>query len=85
MDNTSKALAELIIGLGSSTWSDSSASNGSASPLGPDWQDSSDDEEWGSSSILGPTGLKVETVEGIRFCDIIGVRIFEKDVLTGRL
>jgi hypothetical protein len=84
MDNTSKALAELIIGLGSSsTWGDGSgASNGTATPVMLEWQDSSDDEDVG---ITGQTGLKVETIEGIRFCDVGGVRIFEKDVLAGRL
>src|SRR5450756_1855001 len=57
MDNTSKALAELIIGLGSSsTWSAGSvASNGTATPVMPEWQDSSDDEDVG---ITGQTGLK---------------------------
>lgn len=80
MDNTSKALAELIIGLGSSsTWSDG-ASNGTATPVMMEWQDSSDDEDAGSLA-----GLKVETIEGIRFCEVTGVRLFEKDILAGRL
>jgi len=84
MDNTSKALAELIIGLGtSSSWGDGSgAGNGTATPM-LEWQDSSDDEE--SINGLGVPGLKIETIEGIRFCDVSGVRIFEKDILAGRL
>jgi hypothetical protein len=85
MDNTSKALAELIIGLGSSSsWGDggSSNANGLATPVLFDWQDSSDEDEPAS---IGKIGLKVETVEGIRFCDVSGVRIFEKDILAGRL
>jgi len=85
MDNTSKALAELIIGLGSSsTWGDggSSSSNGLATPVLFEWQESSDDED---PVAISKTGLKVETIEGIRFCDVTGVRIFEKDVLAGRL
>jgi hypothetical protein len=82
VDNTAKALAELIIGLGSSSaWSDgSSATNGTTTPVMLEWQDSSDDEEVG-----GLAGLKIETMEGIRFCDVTGVRIFEKDILAGRL
>jgi len=85
MDNTSKALAELIIGLGSSsTWGDggSSSSNGLATPVLFEWQESSDDED---PVAISKTGLKVETIEGIRFCDVTGVRIFETDVLAGRL
>jgi hypothetical protein len=85
MDNTSKALAELIIGLGpSSSWGEGGgASNGTAMPM-MEWQDSSDDEEM-SLGGLGNPGLKIETIEGIRFCDVGGVRIFEKDILAGRL
>ncbi|PMD47972.1 hypothetical protein L207DRAFT_416786 [Hyaloscypha variabilis F] len=85
MDNTSKALAELIIGLGpSSSWGEGSGgSNGTATPM-MEWQDSSDDEEM-SLGGLGNPGLKIETIEGIRFCDVGGVRIFEKDILAGRL
>ncbi len=30
-------------------------------------------------------GLKLETLEGVRFYDIYGVRIFRKDVMLGRL
>ena len=85
IDPTSKALGELIIGLGTSpAWSDggSGASNGTATPVLQEWHDSSDDEDGIHS---GQTGLKIETIEGIRFCDVVGVRIFEKDVLSGRL
>jgi len=85
MDNTSKALAELIIGLGSSSsWGDGSgASNGTATPM-LEWQDSSDDEEMSINGLSNP-GLKIETIEGIRFSDVGGVRIFEKDIWAGRL
>jgi hypothetical protein len=85
MDNTSKALAELIIGLGSSSnWNDgtNSSANGLATPVLFDWQESSDEEE---PSSISKIGLKVETIEGIRFCDVSGVRIFEKEILAGRL
>jgi hypothetical protein len=85
MDNTSKALAELIIGLGSSSnWNDatSSSANGVTTPVLFEWQESSDEED---ATSVHKTGLKVETIEGIRFCDVSGVRIFEKDILAGRL
>jgi hypothetical protein len=42
----------------------------------------SDDEELHAH---GKNGLVVETIEGIEFSDIPGVRVFEKDVLYGRL
>jgi hypothetical protein len=49
---------------------------------------SSDDESeyygLGGGGLSGK-GLRIETVEGIKFCDVPGVRIFEKDVLWGRL
>jgi hypothetical protein len=45
------------------------------------WDDSDDDD----LRVGGKNGLLVETVEGIEFSDIPGVRIFEKDVLCGRL
>jgi hypothetical protein len=49
-------------------------------------EDSEDDDaaEWGIG-ISGKIGLKVETMDGLRFCDVTGVRIFEKDILGGRL
>ena len=57
--------------------------NGWADPSTmPDWQASSDEDE---AMMAGESGLKVETVEDIRFYEISGVRIFEKDVIFGRL
>ncbi|TVY37699.1 hypothetical protein LSUB1_G007229 [Lachnellula subtilissima] len=57
--------------------------NGWADPSTmPDWQASSDEDE---AVMAGESGLKVETVEDIRFYEISGVRIFEKDVIFGRL
>lgn len=44
--------------------------------------DDSDDDDL---RVGGKNGLVVETVQGIDFSDIPGVRIFEKDVLNGRL
>lgn len=35
--------------------------------------------------FTGKPGLRVETIDGIRFHDVVGVRIFAKDVLGGRL
>jgi len=46
------------------------------------WDEDSDDEDL---EIGGTSGLKVETVEGTPFYEISDVRIFEKDVLLGRL
>lgn len=46
-----------------------------------DWQDSSDDEV---ENMYGKNGLRIETLI-LRFCDVSGVRIFEKEILTGRL
>lgn len=46
--------------------------------------ESSEDEALNSEDELGP-GLKLETLEGVRFYDIFGVRIFRKDVMMGRL
>jgi hypothetical protein len=57
-----------------------STSVGTANGEATESSDSDEDEEVG-----GKTGLKVETIDGIRFSDIDGVRIFEKDVLGGRL
>ncbi len=45
---------------------------------------SSEDESVNSEDEVGP-GLKLETLEGVRFYDIYGVRIFRKDVMMGRL
>lgn len=46
-----------------------------------DWQDSSDDEV---ENMYGKHGLRLETLI-LRPCDVIGVKIFEKEILTGRL
>jgi hypothetical protein len=46
--------------------------------------ESSEDESVNSEDEVGP-GLKLETLEGVRFYDIYGVRIFRKDVMMGRL
>ena len=46
--------------------------------------ESSEDEGLNSEDEVGP-GLKLETLEGVRFYDIFGVRIFRKDVMMGRL
>jgi hypothetical protein len=88
-----KAFAQLVLGSGG-VWPDGTTmGSGLTSGLGTSGigsmnflEDSEDDEsaEWGVG-ISGKIGLKVETVEGIRFCDVTGVRIFEKDVLGGRL
>lgn len=52
-------------------------------PTMAEWQASSEEDEgWGP---VGKAGLKVETVEGVRFGDVTGVRIFERDVVGGRL
>jgi hypothetical protein len=49
----------------------------------PAEEESSDDES-GDEDGLSP-GLKLETLEGVRFYDVYGVRIFRKDVMAGRL
>lgn len=46
--------------------------------------ESSEDESVNSEDEVGP-GLKLETLEGVRFYDIYGVRIFRKDIMMGRL
>ncbi|TVY17542.1 hypothetical protein LARI1_G005107 [Lachnellula arida] len=60
--------------LGDNDWTDPSKRS--------DYQASSDEDE---AVMFGELGLKVETVEDIRFYEISGVRIFEKDVIFGRL
>jgi len=74
----SKHLAEMILGVSNALTGD--AANGA--PF--EWQASSDDEDQWDVPV-GKAGLKVETVEGVRFGDVVGVRIFEKDVVGGRL
>lgn len=60
-------------------------------PPGMEWDsgtesDSSDEGEDDDSSSDEKDGvLKLETLEGVRFYDIIGVQIFGKDILAGRL
>lgn len=72
---SAKALAELVMG------SAAVATTGGWSEDGKyDFPDSSDDEDG-----IVKTGLRVETIDGIRFSDVTGVRIFERDVLIGRL
>jgi hypothetical protein len=68
-------------------WGSGSDTLGGSLTNGYDWESSGDDEGDGlsMSAVSTKTGLKVETVEGIRFCDVSGVRIFERDVLSGRL
>lgn len=46
------------------------------------FMDSSDDED---EYYRGKAGLKIESIEGIQFQDVPGVRIFEKDIICGRL
>jgi hypothetical protein len=50
----------------------------------PPVSESSDDEDLNSEDEVG-RGLKLETLEGVRFYDIFGVRIFRKDIMMGRL
>lgn len=88
--NNVKALAEMVLGP-SGTWPDGGAvSNAGPSAISmagnDDWQLSSDEEEDANAGpIVGQLGLRVETIEGVRFCDVPDVRIFEKDVVGGRL
>ncbi len=72
---SAKALAELALGNSGPTsgWGDNANAYF-------DLVESSDDEDG-----LGKSGLRIETVEGVRFCDVTGVRIFEKEILSGRL
>ncbi|KAK0129413.1 hypothetical protein ONS95_001335 [Cadophora gregata] len=72
---SAKALAELVMGsvavATSGGWNEDSKY---------DFPDSSDDEDG-----IVKTGLRVETIDGIRFSDVLDVRIFERDILTGKL
>lgn len=54
-------------------------SNSAAAAL----DESDSEDETGEDG--GFLGQKIETVEGISFCDIEGVRIFKKEVVAGRL
>lgn len=46
--------------------------------------ESSDDEGDSEGEGAGP-GVKLESLEGVKFYDVYGVDIFKKDVMTGRL
>ncbi|RDL35853.1 uncharacterized protein BP5553_06465 [Venustampulla echinocandica] len=90
--SNSKVLAEMILGPGG-TWPDGGVLNNSGTAgIGPsalagpllDMQLSSDEDD-DSAPVVGKLGLKIETVDNVRFHDIVGVRIFEKDVIGGRL
>ncbi|KAL1835398.1 hypothetical protein VTJ49DRAFT_6814 [Mycothermus thermophilus] len=67
--------------LGSSTAGGGNGGSSSGSGAAADETDS-DDEGDDDGGFLGQ---KIETVEGISFCDIEGVRIFKKEVVAGRL
>lgn len=47
--------------------------------------ESSEDEDGVSGEGKVANGLKVETIEGIRFHDLSGVKIFKNEILLGRL
>jgi hypothetical protein len=49
--------------------------------------DSSDEEDGGDSDdgFGARPGLKLETLEGVRFYDVYGVTIFKKEIMLGRL
>jgi len=72
-----------VIGSDSSDWTSFTSTNdwNSLTSLANfDPGESSEDDEYGTKS-----GLRIETVENVRFSEISGVRIFERDVLFGRL
>jgi hypothetical protein len=76
--DATKQMAEMMLGVNNTLGGD-----GNANPMF-EWQASSEEDEgWGAP--VGKAGLKVETVEGVRFGDVSGVRIFERDVVGGRL
>jgi hypothetical protein len=51
---------------------------GGSSAGADDWEtDEEGDDE--------PVGQKIETIEGLPFCDVPGVRIFKKEIVAGRL
>lgn len=80
-----KSLAELALFQSSSAPSNLVGSSllklGIAPNLAIDWGNSDDED----LDVGGKMGLRVETMEDMHFSDIPGVRIFEKDVLHGRL
>jgi hypothetical protein len=79
-----KHLTDMVLGPGGSWPSGTNGSGASNSNVQYDWQASSD-EESDPVPIVNKNGLKLETVEGIQFTDVSDVRIFEKDVISGRL
>ncbi|PBP24766.1 F-box domain-containing protein [Diplocarpon rosae] len=68
---SAKALAQLVMGSSAGGWGDESKY---------DFPDSEDDEDG-----IVKTGLRVETIDGFRISDVVGIRIFEPSVLTGKL
>ncbi|KAK2630646.1 hypothetical protein QTJ16_001466 [Diplocarpon rosae] len=68
---SAKALAQLVMGSTAGGWGDESKY---------DFPDSEDDEDG-----VVKSGLLVETIDGFRISDIVGFRIFEPSVLTGKL
>lgn len=46
--------------------------------------ETSEDESVNSDEDFGP-GLKLETLENVRFYDVYGVRMWRKDILLGRI
>jgi hypothetical protein len=77
--DSTKQMAEMMLGVNNTLGGD-----GATLPPTFEWQASSEEDEgWGVP--VGKAGLKVETVEGVRFGDVSGVRIFERDVVGGRL
>ncbi|KAI6716641.1 hypothetical protein PZA11_001772 [Diplocarpon coronariae] len=68
---SAKALAQLVMGSSAGGWVDESKY---------DFPDSEDDEDG-----IVKTGLQVETIDGMRLSDVVGIRIFERNVITGKL
>jgi hypothetical protein len=79
-----KHLTEMVLGPGGSWPSGTNGSGATNSAVQFDWQASSD-EESDPVALTGKSGLKLETVEGVHFTDVSDIRIFEKDVISGRL
>ncbi|TAQ91463.1 hypothetical protein B7494_g143 [Chlorociboria aeruginascens] len=78
-----QALAELI--LGQPGWSEATSASISLAATGTlDWQESSDEDD-DEGEYEAKVGLKIESIEGIKFHDVSGVRIFEKEILLGRV
>ena len=92
-DSSRKTFAQLVLGSGR-VWPDGTSMSSSfafgTGTSGFGQMNFSEDSEDDDGDELGPgssgkIGLKLETIEGLRFCDVTGVRIFEKDVVDGRL